>query len=146
MPNLRSLSLFANKFDPFRDWSNDLNRLMAASLTDMHLRNTPLYPSFRRLDTLTTLKIFHDNFNLHVDTLLDFLEGNRSLGSVELDIQFTRPSLRNSERRVPFGNQLQSLSVSSWLAVDINALVSKIAVQKGASLTVSPHDLTWDQQ
>lgn len=75
-------------------------------------------------------------FNLHLDALLDFLEGNGSLERALLQIEFSRPSLRNSLRSFPIENRLRRLSISSPCAADTDALISKIAVQKGAHLEV----------
>lgn len=83
------------------------------------------------------LKIHHLKFNLELDRLLDFLEQNDSLESAHLTIQFALPSLRDSQRpdrRIK--NRLKYLNVSSECAMDIEALISKIPVQKGANLEV----------
>lgn len=78
----------------------------------------------------------HYQFNLHLDTLLDFLEENHSLEHADQRIHFTQPSLRDPRRRTTIKNRLQSLSISSRFTEDVNVLISKIAVRKGAHLDV----------
>lgn len=135
-PNLQSLSLFGDAGDALLDWSNDSRGQSTPPLTYLYLSTIPLYHSFLRLTTLTNFTLYHSQFNLQLDTLLDFLAENRSLEYAVLDIQFVHPSLRNSRCRVPIKNRLRSLSISSSCAMDVKALISKIAVQKGAHLTV----------
>ena len=137
-PNLRSLSLLVDDVESHvLDWSNDPFPRFAAALTYLYLSmNIPLYPSFLRLRTLTNFTMYHHEFNLHLDVLLDFLEENLSLEHTALQIVFGKPSLRNSQRRVPIKNRLRALSISSTCAADTDALISKIAVQKGAHLQV----------
>jgi len=52
------------------------------------LYNTPLFPSILSLKTLTELTLLDYNFDLRMDTLLDFLEESRSLESATLEISF----------------------------------------------------------
>ena len=135
MPNLRSLTLaksrradWAQPIDPF-DFS-------AHTLMDLSLHNIPLYPSFLSLKSLSKLRLVDCHFNLHLDALLDFLEENHSLGSASLEIKFAEPSLRRSWRRNPIGNRLQHLSISCSDTLDGRALISSIALRRGAALEV----------
>ena len=139
MPYLRSLSLNGPRGSDW-DWPADPCEPLASPLTHLSLVEIPLYRSFLRLGTLKVLNLRHYRFDRHLDTLLDFLENNRSLERATLDIRFTFPSLRNSRRQVPIKNRLQYLSVSAGDSRDSNALISKIAVQRGAHLEIILRD------
>jgi len=135
MPNLRSLDLsqygladWTQTVDPF-DFS-------AHTLTELSLSDIPLYPSFLSLRSLTELSLVYCRFDLHVDTLLEFLEENHSLERASLEIAFEEPSLRHSRRQDPIGNRLQLLSISCHNATDSRALLSAIALRRGAALEI----------
>ena len=135
MPNLRSLKIIKG---PIPDWDRTADPFgsFSHSLRCLTLKNIPLYPSFLNLGTLTTLSLNDDNFHLHLDTLLDFLEANHSLQSATLCVSFMEPSLRSSQRQSPIGNQLQHLSISCMYVTEVQALVSNIALQRGAHLEI----------
>ena len=137
-PNLRSLSL-AGKVCEW-EWTIDPFGPLTA-LTHLSLTFVPLYPSFLHLRTLTDLTLDYTRFKLHLDTLLDFLEENRSLERATLDMMFPEPSFRNSRRQVPIRNRLQSLTIISPYSTDANVLASNIALQKGAHLEFSLYNL-----
>jgi len=131
MPNLRSLSLskhvvWDQSSDPFGPFPSTLTYL---SLIGIHL-----YPSFLCLRNLTVLVLRNYQFNLHCDTLLRFLEENRSLESATLEIRFSLPSFRILQRKVAITNRLQNLSMCSTNVRDNGALISGIALQRGAHL------------
>jgi len=140
MPNLRSLSISGN---PGWDWSIDpfgpLTSLTPA-LTHLSVRHAPLCPSFLHLRALTDLILHNYNLDLHLDTLLDFLEEKRSLERITLRIQFKEPSLRDSMRRVAILNQLRRLSIYSIDAMDSKALISSVALPRGAHLEIILYD------
>lgn len=136
MPNLRSLVLSTNQIsswdrlvDPFESFVPALNSLL--------LTNVPLYPSLLQLRTLTELKVCDFWFNLRLDTLLDFLEENRSLTSATMRIRFTEPSLRSSRHRAAIRNRLRYLRIDCYKVPDGQALISSIALSKGAELATS---------
>ena len=136
MPNLRSLSLtgyggWDGSVDPFGS--------LLPTLTQLSLIEISLYPSLLRLRTLTHLTLRYNLFDLHLDTLLDFLEENRSLEHATLDIRFVEPSLRSSRRRAAIKTRLQSLTMASY-SVDSSALTSNIALHQGAHLGISLFD------
>jgi hypothetical protein len=133
MSNLRSLTLVAHGdsgwdrfIDPFESFSPTLRCLKLICI--------PLYPSLLKLGTLTELDIRDPQFNLHLDTLLDFLEENRSLESATLEIKFTEPSLRSSRRRTPIKNRLRYLRIACFDAMEGQGLISNIALSEGAKL------------
>jgi hypothetical protein len=132
MPNLRLLEFFSwgVKWDQFVDPFEGLTHI----LKRLTLSHTPLYPSLLKLRTLTELDLHSFNFNLHLDTLLGFLEENRSLERATLQIKFTKHSLRSSRRRTPIKNRLQYLEIQCCDAMDARALLSSIALSKGAKL------------
>ena len=136
VPNLRSLSLtgyggWDGSADPFGS--------LLPTLTQLSLIEISLYPSLLRLRTLTHLTLCYNLFDLHLDTLLDFLEENRSLEHATLDIRFAEPSLRSSRRRAAIKTRLQSLTMASY-SVDSSALISNIALHQGAHLGISLFD------
>jgi hypothetical protein len=137
MPNLRSLSLSGK---PQRDQSVDPFQPLTLPLTHLSLVNFPLYPTFLSPRTLTDLTLRYPRFDLHLDTLLDFLERNPSLERASLDIRFTRSSFRSSRRQVAIGNRLRNLSITTADVWDNNALISNIALQTGAHLEISLYD------
>ena len=133
VPNLQSLSLttysrsdWALLPDPFESFPPTLKHLTLTSI--------PLYPSLLELRGLTELNIDDSRCYLSLDTLLDFLEGNRSLTRATLRVQFAEPPLRTSQRWTPIKTQLQYLEITCYDAMDGQALVSGIALPKGAEL------------
>jgi hypothetical protein len=137
-PKLQSLTL-SNGGGYTWDRSIDPFESLADSLRYLRLINIPLYPSFLRLRTLTELVLTNRQFDLHLDTLLDFLEENRSLECVSLWIAFTERSLRGSRRRAAIGNRLRYLSIVACgdAFMDTRALISSFALQRGAHLEIS---------
>jgi hypothetical protein len=139
-PNLRSLALsqyFDTNADLQWDRSIDPFKSLAPTLRYLKLNDIPLYSSFLRLRALTELDLVNRWFDLHLDTLLDFLEENRSLERVTLRIEFTEPSLRISPRRAAIRNRLQRLAIHFADVIDGQALISSIALQRGAHLEIS---------
>ena len=143
MPNLKSLSLVGKTktlvqyIDPFGPFT---------TLTSLSLIFVPLYPSFLHLRTLTNLTLCHSSFKLHLelDTLLDFLEENRSLEHTTPGIGFSEPSIRSSRRWVAIGNRLQSLTISP---AGIVSIAWKRSVRrdllKPIPTEISPRVLVW---
>lgn len=136
-PNLRSLTLLCAYSNTKWDQSVDPFKSLAPTLKCLSLSNIPLYPSLRNLRSLTDLTLCYHWFDLHVDTLLDFLEHNRSLESANLDIRFSGPSLRKSRRRTAIENHLQHLSISCWDAATARTVASSIPLQRGAHLEIT---------
>ncbi|KAF9777648.1 hypothetical protein BJ322DRAFT_568159 [Thelephora terrestris] len=139
MPTLRSLALvrrhgtdWDQSIDPFQSFVPALERL--------RLSGVPLYPSLLGLGTLTEFTIRASLFKLHLDTLLDFMEGNPSLERATLDVWFIHISLLTSERKTPMRNQLRYLTVESIDKRDAQALLSSIPLQRGADLHVNLSD------
>ena len=135
MPNLRSLKLKANNNENW-DLSIDPFESLSHTLRCLELVKIPFYPSFLRLKTLTRLSLANHRFNLRLDTLLDFLEANASLESVELSIEFVEPSLRNPQRRAAIENRLLRLKLYSWDPMDGRDFIANIPLQKGACLDI----------
>jgi len=139
MPNLRSLEIITGG-GPEWDRSVDPFGSLACSLRCLTLVNIPLYPSFLNLGTLTTLSLDDHKFHLHLDTLLDFLEKNHSLQTAALGVSFVKPPLRSSQRRSPIRNRLQHLTISCIRAIEAQALISNIALERGAHLDILHYD------
>jgi len=139
MPNLRSLSLSgcANGTDPLRMSVPSLTHL----LTHLSLINIPLYPSFLRLRTLTDLTLRNHKFILHFDTLLGFLEENRSLERATLEIRFIHSSLRVPQlHQIATMDRLRYLSIRGGDTMNTKALISSIALRRGAHLQIACDD------
>ena len=134
MPDLRSLVLLNN--EPAWTRTTDPFDFSAHTLRNLSLRNVPLYHSFLGHGTLTELALVDLRFNLHLDVLLDFLKKSHSLERASLDIMFVDPSLRQSRCQTPIGNRLRYLSISCYEAMDGRALISGIALRRGAALEI----------
>ena len=137
MPKLRVLSLSHSGTPP--NWgrpSTDPSGSLSSTLTHLSLHNIPLYPPFLNIRTLTEFTLRNNEFELPLDTLLTFLEENRSLERVFLEISFPGPSLVDSQRQTPIVNQLQHLSVIYTFAEDAEALISRIPLRRGANLEI----------
>jgi len=141
MPNLRTLSLEMS--DECWDPSFDALEPPAHTLEDLSLTDVHLSPFLLKLRTLTTLTLHHCQFDLPLDTLLDFLEGNCSLTSANLHINFIEPSLRSSKRQVMKENQLRYLSIGYGNPMDAQALISNIPLQRGAHLEILSNYNVW---
>ena len=136
MPNLQLFALFTSKgagwdpsIDPFEPFPPTLRYLKLLDIS--------LYPSLLELRTLTELHLRDRRFSLRLDALLDFLEQNPSLESVTLNLKFKEPSLCTSRRRAAIETRLRYLEITCFNAMDGKALVSSIALSKGAELVFS---------
>ena len=140
MTNLRSLEL--SRQLGVRDWDRSIDPFELSAYTLRHLKLffVPLYPSFLNFRSLKRLDLCDRQCNLHLDTLLDFLEENRSLTIARLGIRFVEPSVRASRRRAPIQNRLRYLDITCGDAIDGQALISSIALSKGAQLKL---DCSW---
>ena len=139
-PNLRSLTLLCTYSSAKWDPSIDPFESLTPTLKCLSLFKVPLYPSLLNLKTLTDLTLRSHCFEFHLDTLLDFLEQNRSLESAVLDIRFMGPALRYSRRRAPIKNRLRHLSIPCNNPMNAQALVSNMALRRGAHLEISSFD------
>jgi hypothetical protein len=137
MPNLRSLTLDGSGRGE-RESSADPFGSLAPTLRYLKLTDVPLYPSFLRLRALTELVLtrHYSNLQVHLDTLLDFLEENRSLESVDLGIGLVPASLFGPRRRGAIVNQLRHLSITHNFTAAAKELLSNIPLQKGAHLEI----------
>ena len=138
IPGLRLLFLAAGR--PRADWSYPVDPFDFSAntkLRELSLSYVPLLPSILSLRTLTMFSLCDRDFQLPLDTLLSFLEENRSLESATLMITFVEPSLSRSQRQTPIKNKLKYLSIESNDTTTIRALASSIALQKGGTLEIS---------
>ena len=133
MPGLRSLAL---ESDNNWDRSTDPFESFAPTLKYLSLTGIPLYPSLCKIRTLTELFLLDLYFDLQLDTLLDFLEENRSLARATIRIRFIKHSLRVSQRRAAIKNRLRYLNITYYSQMDGRALISNIPLSKGAILDV----------
>ena len=142
MPNLRLLSFSLQPRQAELDWSINPLGSSTPTLTHLSLIDISLSPSFLRLRTLTNLTFLYNRTSLPLplDRLLDFLEENRSLEHVDLEIPSAEFALRSSRRRIPIRNRLRSLKIVSANAMDVKALISNIALQEGAHLNIALYD------
>ena len=133
-PNLRSLLLDSVVH---RDQSIDPFESLACTPEYLAFFEIPLCPSILHLRSLTGFSYFAYEFDLHLDTLLDFLEQNHMLECVILDVRFKEASLRSSRRRTTIGNRLRYLSIYCRGAANSQATISRIALQRGAQLDIT---------
>ena len=140
MSNPRSLKLLGQP--GVRDWDRSIDPFESSAYTlrGLKLFLIPLYPSFLNSRSLKWLDLCDRQCNLHLDTILDFLEENRSVIITRLGIRFVEHSLRGSRRRAPIQNRLRYLAITCGDAMDGQALISSIALSKGAQLKV---DCSW---
>ena len=134
-PNLRMLELTVMRrldasIDPFESFPN--------TLVSLSLDDIPLYPSFLKLRTLRKLSLKYRNMHCPaLDTLLDFLEENLSLESVDLTIETDQQFLaHSSHRQATIANQLQHLSIDANDAMIARTLISHIPLRRGAHLEI----------
>ena len=135
-PKLRSLALAERStrtewglVDPFEFSTHTM-------LRELSLSYVPLLPSFLSLKTLTKFSLCDRDFQLPLDTLLSFLEENRSLESATFRIKFAEPPLACSQRRTPVGNRLRHLFIMAYNVANIRPLISNIALRKEATLAL----------
>ena len=129
---LTSLEVFSDRsVDPFES--------LAPTLRYLQLCGIPLYPSIIRLRSLTEFTYVGLGSDFHLDTLLDFLEENRSLEQVALGIVFREDSLRLSRRRTLIKNQFRHLTIFCWDGMDGRALLHAVALQRGAQLDITSY-------
>ncbi|KAF9784679.1 hypothetical protein BJ322DRAFT_861510 [Thelephora terrestris] len=133
MPNLQSLTLRAS----YRCAMNPLHFSTNTTLRELMWQNLPLCPSILGLRTLTEFNFRDHRLDLHVDTLLRFLEENRSLERASLDIAFEQGSLCRSRRQIPANTSLQYLLIRCYHERDAKSLISNIALREGAVLEIA---------
>ena len=143
MPTLRSLELRGCLDSADWDWSIDPFESFIPALECLVLGDIPLYPSLVGLATLTELAIKNAHFDLPLDTLLDFLEGNPALERVTLEIFFPHHSLRTLQRKTVMKNQLRYLGIRAD-KTDARDLISNIPIRRGAGLDIILDDVDED--
>jgi len=135
-PKLRSLTLRTAHTRAERNQSIAAFESLPSTLRHLSLNHFRLYPSFLHLRSLTELDLSNFRLNLPLDTLLNFLKENRSLEIATLSIGFLEPSLRSSRLATAIESRLRHLSIRCDDAMDGKALVSGIALQRGARLEI----------
>ncbi|KAF9784678.1 hypothetical protein BJ322DRAFT_861509 [Thelephora terrestris] len=136
MPNLRYLTLTGNGMDAQdRSRASDPFDFSTHTLRELSLEYFPLLPSFLSLRTLTKFELRGPCTNLHVDTILGFLERNRSLEHAIFCVDF-EDSLRRSQRQTLAKTTLKSLLIYCYKGRDVKPLVSNLALRKGAALEI----------
>ena len=136
-PNLRSLSIDS---DTYWNRSTDPFESLASTLGCLKLHGIPLYPSLLRLRSLTEFSYSGHGFDLHLDTLLDLLEENHLLQRVILSVSFKEASLRSSRRRTVVENRLRYLSIHCSDIATGQAIISSMALRRGAHLDITNVD------
>ena len=135
-PKLRSLTLVERSRRTNWTLPDRFEFSAHTMLRELSLSYVPILPSILSLRTLTKLSLFDGAFQLPLDTLLSFLEENRSLESATLWTRFAERALSHSQRRTPVGNRLQHLSIMGYEVAEIRPLISNIALQTGAVLAL----------
>ena len=143
MPNLQSLDLaHTEDYDDVSDWDSPLNPFgsFPTTLTSLCLYDIPMYPSFLELRALRELRLRYYKIHPALDTLLNFVEDNCSLESVDLTINFHNSPSSSYRHRSATTNRLQHLSVSCLDATTARTLISNIPLRKGAHLDITFRD------
>ena len=141
MPTLQSLELSRSVCEADLDRSIDpFVSFAIPALERLSLENIPLYPSLLGLSTLTEFTITDTQFDFHLDTLLNFLEGNPRLERVTLEVFFTDYILLGLQRKTVMRNRLRYLSICGANKMEVQALISNIPLQKGANLDLDLDD------
>ena len=134
MPMLESLEMEQEEEEG--DWSIDpFQPGFTLALKNLSLAGIPLYPSLLGIRTLSELTLHEPQGDLCLDALLDFLEGNNSLESADLFVEFTEPPPRSPQRRVT-NNKLRRLSIQCQNVISAQALITTIPLRRGASLEI----------
>ena len=136
-PNLRSLKLELEDDRPEWDPSIDPFESFPNTLRSLTLSDIPLYPSFLEIRTLTELSLHYYTVKPPLDALLDCLEGNPSLKSVNLEIGFEEYPAHVSRRRAVVLDQLRHLSIICWDAMTARTVISSIPLQRGTHLDIT---------
>ena len=136
MPNLRSLGLERSSNEPDWDPPIDPFKSFPHTLRSLLLSDIPLYPSFLKIRTLTKLSLRYYSIRAPLGSILDLLEKNRSLESVELGIGSDGPPVLTSQRRVAITSRLQHLLIDCCDAMTIRTLISSIPLRRGAYLGI----------
>ena len=139
MPRLKKLELSLSEDSPRWEDGRDPFRSPPPGLKYLLLWHVPLYPSFLRLRNLTYFKFKDPRFDRHIDMLLEFLEGNHSLETVDLDIEFAKGDHRRPALRGPMNGstKLSHLRVASQDPEVVSALVSRISPRCCGSLWIT---------
>jgi len=139
MPNLQSLDLARTEDEGVPDWDSSIDPFgsLPNTLTSLVLDDIPLYPSFLKIRTLTVLGLRYSEIQPALDSLLDLVEDNCSLESVDLRINFHNSPSSSSQPRSPTTNRLRHLSVSCWDVTTARTLISNIPLQRGAHLEIA---------
>ena len=142
MPSLRSLDLARTEDGGVLDWDSSIDPfgLFPNTLASLVVYDIPLYPSLLKLRNLTMLGLHYSEIRPALDTLLDLVEDNCSLGSVALTIGFKNTPSSSSRGRFATTNRLRRLSVSCWDARTARTLISNIPLQRGAHLEIALRD------
>jgi len=142
MPNLQSLNLARTEDEGLPDWDLSIDPFgsLPNTLTSLVLDDIPLYPSFLKTRTLTVLGLRYSEIQPAMNTLLDLVEDNSSLESVDLTIDFRNPPSSSSQRRSATTNRLRCLSVSCWDPTTARSLISNIPLRRGAHLEIAFRD------
>lgn len=140
MPTLRSLSLSLWGSSTFWDPEIDPFKSFPSTIQSLLLHHIPLFPSFLDITTLTKLTLHNFDFDHPLDVLLNMLERNPLLTSVEIMLILGNPTYRVSHRRTPIKNKLDHLSLTCYDAGTCRMLLSNIPLQKGAHLEIGNRD------
>ena len=140
MPSLRSLEIIHSDDDELSHWDPSIDPFgpFSNTLRSLSLYDILLYPSsFLKLRTLTKLTLYYYKIHTPLDALLDILEGNPLLKSVDLTIDFEELPVHISQPRIVTMDRLQSLPITCWNAAVGRTLISNIPLRRGADLHIA---------
>ena len=136
MPNLQSLTLSGceRDADQYNHAIDPLDLSTHTMLRKLSCYDLPLFPSILGLSALTELNFRDLRIRLHVDTILEFLESNRSLERANFAVNFEEDSLCRSRRQTPVKTRLQHLFIWCNQERNVKPLISNIRLRKGGTL------------
>ena len=155
---LRLLDVSLNGRDiPYENYSSDKDPFeklqLHTHLTSLNLYKIPLYPSIKKVTTLTEFTLYHSQLLDTPDTILTFLGRNCALERVELtvgihnflhhlsgnpqpiDLERLGSILSKDPQSISL-EQLRSLHVSGYCQEDIKYLISKVSLKKFTNLKI----------
>ena len=136
MPNLQSLTLSGceRDADQYNHAIDPLDFSTHTMLRKLSCYDLPLFPSILGLSALTELNYRDLRIRLHIDTILEFLENNRSLERANFAVNFEEYSLCRSRRQTPVKTRLQHLFIWCNQERNVKPLISNIRLRKGGTL------------
>ena len=140
IPNLTSLKLEqatqpTEAFPPNQIPAPPLFRNVS-KLKLLHLTRTPVYPAVFSITSLVELKLIGYTTPFHFGRFIEFLQSNRNLELVTMDLRFAEGSIQVAPERTASLPQLRRLAFTCGSATDMRGLLSCVTLRRGVSITI----------